>query len=423
MSKLCLSTYLSVLILYKRSKTIKDCNILQGLVRCISTNTEIIEAIEGTITSHIKNGGRNLSLNIRDEIEKYNYQTSDYLGSFMTYVSHLLHPGKTLDIYKTLRYIAMNDNDIDEECIIDPISKTKKSDLNYKGDYISFIAGVFLYVSKLDNDKTAEYASEITKEFCENAVEEYSTLTNVPMNFATPNEMVRDSDIPSQARAFCRKYESYIGLLPLCQIANIVAPHHNHINKMYSEYGDCSNKLQRQIMQEKNIPMINIDSDALYDLIGHFIDDMETLGLASHDKTYIFSKWFASTLDFEKYMPNDINPTIFPLVPSKIIPWQKTSTLSRFIQDYLDYKGTDKALPTPFDWMWYYYDFANCDIELLIFGVNLFIINSCYMIDKPTDNLSEKKERIAMCEPYNLKTLADIHFFALLQLYDTYMCK
>lgn len=423
MSKLCLSTYLNVLALYKSSKTAGQSKILNGLVKSICANPEIIDA---QLTSHIIHGRRNLPQIITDELEEKKYQNPNYLENFKSNVEVYLHPGRIVDICKILKYIALNDDNIDSKSTIDFILQTKKNDINPFERPLDFIAGVFLYVVRLKNDNTQEYASEITENYCKKAIEEYGALSKGNSLSSTENniKIIMDSDIPSQAKSFCRKYEDSIELLSLCQIANIVNPKHNHVNRMYSDYCDCSAELKKQIMSEIACPLIQVDDEfTLYRLLGKFADDIENLGLASKDKTYMFPQYVVKSLSYEELEPLDNDPIIFPIVPSRMFPDKTTSTLSRFIDDYLYYKDTDKALPIPFDWMFYNFNLDNCNLQDLILWLNIFIINCCYKIDKITDNISEKTQSPVIPDICDAKTIEDLHFLALLQLYDTYLCK
>ena len=389
---------------------------MNGLIKSLYPDSETINP---PLVSHIKSGDRNIPRTIRDELQKKNYQNPHYLENFKSNVEYLLDPNKTADIYKTLRYIALTDSSIADDCIIDTISQTRKSNLNFTGNHIEFIAGVFLYVIRLKNDKTQEYASIITNEFCENAVLEFSNLINEPKNTATT--IVLSSDIPSQAKTFCRRHEDCIELLPLCQIANIVNPTHNHVNKMYDEYCDCSETLKKQILKENECPMIHVDDKyALYGLLSRFADDIETMELASKDKTYMFRQYVVRSLDYEKIEPPDINPS-FPIAPSKIMPDRNTSVLSQFIGDYLFYKDKDMniSLPVPLDWMWINLNFESCDEKDLIFWLNLFIVSSCY--DVQAYYKYKKKEFLSIPNIDDTKTIEDLFFLSLLMLYDTYM--
>ncbi len=385
MSKLCLSTYLCILTLYKRSNDTGQFKILNGLIRCVCSNPEIIQP---PLVSHIKKGERNLPRTIRDEIEGTPFPNPHYLDYFKANVEIFLHPGKTNEICQILRYIALNDDEIGDECVIDYISQTKKTDLKYQGDPIDFIAGVFLYVVRLENDKTDRYALEISEEFCKNAIKEYSEKVNNNSDHHTntKDNIHWDSDIPSQAKKFCRDYEDSIELLPLCQIADIVNPSHNHINRMYSEYCNCSDKLKKQIMQDNDCPILNIDSTRdLYHLLYNFSDDIEKLGFASRNKTYMFPQYIVKSLFYEEVELIDPNPAIFPIVPNKLFPNHTKSTLASFLGDYTYYKNTDKAFPIPFDWMWTNLGFAYCKEEALIPWLNLFIIDCCNYINNPMD--------------------------------------
>lgn len=422
MSKLCLSTYLSVLALHNSSKNAGQLKILNGLIKSICTKPE---AIDKELTSHIRHGRRNLPQAIKDNLEEINYQNPHFLENFKSNVEIYLHPGKIIDICKTLRYIALNDDAIDDKSTIDFILQTKKSDLNSIERPLDFIAGVFLYVIRIENDKTKEYASEITKDYCEKAIKEYDILAKRDSSFSNNSiiKIVMDQDIPSQAKSFCRKHEESIELLPLCQIANIVNPGHNHVNKMYSDYCDYSNKLKEQIMKEIECPLIQVDNKiSLYKLLGKFSEEIVDLGLIPQDKEYMFSQYVTKSLDYEKIEPIDINPPIFPIAPSKYFPNHKTSMLSQFIDDYLYYKDKDLGitLPVPFEWMIVNLELLDCPEKDLVHWLNLFVISSCYNIPK---QISNKYESPKLPTLYDVKTIEDLHFLALLMLYDTYLCK
>ena len=416
MNKLCLSTYLSVLTIYRCPQDSGQLRIMNGLIKCLYDNPETINASR---VSHIKSGDSNIPRTIRDEIQKRKYQNPRYLENFKANVEYLLDPNKISDIYKTLRYIALTDEDITDDSIIDYVSQTKKSNLNYTGNRVDFIAGVFLYVIRVKNNKTQKYASLITNEFCENAIKEFSKLEKGPKPYATT--IVLDSDIPSQAKAFCRKYEDSINLLPLCQIANIVNPRHNHVNKIYDEYCDCSDALKVQIMKEINCPMIqSVDKYALYGLLRRFEDDIEKMELSSRDNLYMFSQYVVNSLSFEDE-PVKSDLTFFPIAPSRLFPNHNTSFLSQFINDYLFYKDKDMgvSLPVPLNWMWVNLDFGNCSTKDLIFWLNLFITSSCY--DVQAYFKYDNKEDLNIPNIEDAKTIEDLFFLSLLMLYDTYM--
>ena len=419
MSKLCLSTYLSVLTIYKRNRRTGQFKILNGLIKSICSNPI---PIEKELVSHIKNGRRNLPQVIVDKLEEEHYQNPHYLEFFKSNVEINLDPEKTIDICKVLKYIALRDDRIDDNSVIDNISHDKKSDFKHIGDPISFIAGVFLYVSQFQNDETADYAKEITEDFCVYAINEYTTLLNSkPTCDNEFRNKIIDTDIPSQAKSFCRRYEDSIELLPLCQIANIVNPTHNHVNKMYDEYCACSDALKKQIMKEKDWPIIHAeDKYTLYALLSRFADDIEKMELASKDKTYMFSQYVVKSLYYGELEPMDNNPTFFPIAPCKIMPNRKTSFLSQFIGDYLYYKDKNMgiSLPVPLDWMFVNLNFESCDEKDLIFWLNLFITSSCY--DVQAHFKYENIESLSIPNIGDTKTIEDLFFLSLLMLFVTY---
>lgn len=420
MSKLCLSTYLNVLKIYENPQFSGLNKILNALVNSICITPETIPDYE---VSKIKAGKKNIAGHVMDQILA-NIAAPSYLDNSKRELYPLLNPSKLTDIAKVLAVIIQDDPDIKEDCRIDYVGNTKKNELiNINSNEFDLIAGIFLYVLKCtDNVHTEEFASEINEEFCNRAIEKYDTtyqsLSKENISLGT----LWHSDISSQAKKFCRTYESSIELLPLCQIANIINPDRSHANEMYSTYCDCSEGLRNQIMSDHNIPIIQVDDKYdLYNLLGNFVNDIEKYKLASENKTYAFTQYVPRSLDYKEKTPNSINPPIFPVMPSRILPNRTASFLSQSINDYLYYKDKGGKLPVPFDWMWENLDLATCFEEELIFWLNLFIVSSCY--DIQAQNKTEPKDFIDIPNIEYAKTIEDLHFLALLLLYDTYLNK
>ncbi|WP_026498976.1 hypothetical protein [Butyrivibrio sp. WCD2001] len=422
MSKLCLSTYLSVLKIYENPQGSGARKILNALVESICDKQYNIPAYE---ISKIKNGDKNIAGYIMDDI-KESISNPRYLENAKTRVFPLLNPSKHSDISKTLAIIAMHDDSINNDCVIDCFSGIKKKDITEIKNEFEFILGIFLYIiSSTQNQHTQSYAAEITDQYCNEAIKTYDSLEIK----TTTVEIIMDSDISSQAKSFCRAYEDSINLLPLCQIANIISPSHNHVNKMYSAYCDCSDKLKAQIMKDNNCPIIHVsDVYSLYKLLARYEDDIENLGLASKHNIYMFTQYIAPAINVEEFETIesmeliDPNPPIFPVVPSHILPNYTSSHLSKFIGDYIYYKGTDKELPVPFDWMWNHFNFATCEYADLFRWLNTFIISSYHEIKQPSEIDTELYESPIIPEIYYVKTMEDLHFLAMLTLYSLYSC-
>ena len=418
MSKLCLSTYLNVLKIYENPQMPGLNNILKALVNSICNTPQDIPDYE---ISKIKKGKKNISDYVMRQILA-NIATPSYLDNTKRELYHLLNPSKLADIAKVLAVIIQEDSDINEDCKIDYVGSTKKNELaNISTKEFDLIAGIFLYVLQCtDNVHTEKFASEITEEFCHNAIEKYNTSNQTLPKEKTIRGTLWPADIPSAAKKFCRTYENCIELLPLCQIANIVNPDRSHINEMYSAYCDCCEELKNQIMSEHDIPMIQVDDkNDLYNLLCAFVKDIEKLGLASKNKTYSFTQYVPRSLDYKEKIPKSINPPIFPIMPSRYLPNRDRSFLSQSIYDYLCYKDKGTNFPVPFDWMWENLNFASCPEEDLIFGLNLFIVSSCY--DIQAQDKVEPKVFIDIPNIECASTIEDLHFLALLLLYDTYL--
>lgn len=173
-------------------------------------------------------------------------------------------------------------------------------------------------------------------------------------------------------------------------------------------------------MSDHNIPMIQVeDKYVLYNLLGNFTADIEKYGLSSNDKSYMFAQYVPRSLEYEAVNPILIDLPIFPIKPTHFLQNRTTSYLSQFVNDYLFYKDKDKDFPIPFDWMWENLTFATCSTEDLIIWLNLFIASSCYDIQAQNKTMSKDVLNIPSLEYAN--TIEDLHFLALLLLYDTYL--
>ena len=420
MSKLCLSTYLNVLKIYENPQFSGLNKILNALINSICITPETIPDYE---VSKIKAGKKNIAGYVMDKIPA-NIDSTSYLDNAKRTLYRLLNPSKLNDIAKVLAVIIQEDPDIKEDCRIDYVGNTKKNGLtNINNNEFDLITGIFLYILKCtDNVHTEKYASEITIEFCNSAIEKYEltiqSLSKENISVGT----IWLSDCPSQAKKFCRTYEDSIELLPLCQIANIINPDRSHANEMYSTYCDCSEELRNQIMSDHNIPIIQVDYKYdLYSLLGNFVNDFKKYKFASENKTYVFTQYVPRSVDYKEKTPNSINPPIFPVMPSRILPNRTTSFLSQSVNDYLYYKDKGGKFPVPFDWMWESLNLATCFEEELIFWLNLFIVSSCY--DIQAQNKTDQKDCIDIPNIEYAKTIEDLHFLALLLLYDTYLNK
>lgn len=121
-------------------------------------------------------------------------------------------------------------------------------------------------------------------------------------------------------------------------------------------------------------------------------------------------------MDYKEKTPSSIDPPIFPIIPSRLLPNRTTSFLSQSVNDYIYCKDKGGNLPVPFDWMWENLNLATYFEEELIFWLNLFIVSSCY--DIQVQNKTEPKDFITIPDIGYANTIEDLHYLALLLLYD-----
>lgn len=417
MSRLLFCTYLRALKNYKSPSITRQDDIVNALFLCASTNTTY-EVSEQDASKYFRGRLKVPSEDILQNVKDTSITNPfDYLERFSNDITgKIINSSQITNLGKVLAYIILNDDSIESTQIIDYISNTTKKDLPNIEYSTKFLAGVLLFT--LDcrgdmNDNSNVFATEITNAFCSNAL-------------IAIDKLIDDSRKPilsSDAKKFCHKYKKSIDLLPLCQIASLFDYQYELINPMYIDYCELDESDQHAIMNVYNYPLITINSaEEFNDAVDLFIKDIESTNLSSEGKTYCIRDYLDSSLNYGDYIPDEKYYDIYPCRCSAPF-FRNNSTLDQFVDDYLfisEHK-LDDSFPIPFDWIWDYFDFGNCNIKLLLSQLNLFIINSCASLRRYSKNLSSNPHLSISYNVENVKTLEDLHFLALLRLYETYL--
>lgn len=417
MSRLYFSTFLKVLKKYMSPQESGQKRIANALFTSICNEPISFSA---TDVNRMLSGKRGFTRDVNGKLSEIEFVPPYYYDNFISKAFPLLNRQEISNIVKVLSIIVYEDETIKNGDIVDYITGTTKENIWYITDKAKFIAGIFIFTIRCrKNVHTEIYSNEINDEFFEASLIKYDRLAKLKNNQDSKN-----SDDKSQANAFLQTYEDSIELLPLCQIANIVNPGHNYVNQMYSDYCKCNNDTQKQIMDSIDCSLIEgIGKFELYNLVHRFADDAENADLLSKGK-YAISQYFLESLEYDEYKLEDPDPTYFPTIPLRVIPNRTTSNLYSFILNYIDYKNTNQRLPIPFDWMWDTFNYSNrskCPTEKIVYGINLFIISSCQLINSMSLNDMQRKNWVNIPNVNYVKTIEDLHLLALLVLYDVYM--
>lgn len=269
--------------------------------------------------------------------------------------------------------------------------------------------------SESSNNATRETSDSNSYEFVINETE---------INYEKELEKISNSNIDI-ARNFCIDYEDEIELLPLCQVAFSLKPRHKHIRKMYTEYIRLNEEARKAIMYMNEIPIYDFEKEWQYDLLGYFVKDVEKYKLSDRDMFYDGGKYFHNASKYPSYSIEDPDPFIFPATPN-FRPKGPVGNLMNYIDEYIFYQGNKEAMKyvgePPLAWMIYNLDLLECPEDDMMFWMNLFVYSACHVLVRYTKNPSRKYNSFYVPNLYELKTLEDYYYAALLSLYETYCC-
>ena len=419
MSKLCLGTLLTA---------IKKCAIKKGFVQsrvfgemfdCLGCKRDIDPSFIG----HIVRGAKNPPAELLDNINNMDQDDYSKIVTCFDGISSRIDANKMELFGKIIKKIADGDSDIKDETIVDLVNGTKKKDLPGKLDNLSsFIAGIYIYVIKYtDNKGKTECVKEIDDRFIAEILA--ANTYNAIVEFDVPDES-SDEKTEILAKSFLIKHEKEIELVPLCQIAFVYKPHHQHVRSMYTEYSVLPYSVRKYILEQCEAEYL-IEGDLHYsDGLQYFLDDLKTYNLSSDRFAYMFGQYLYRAFEYYSDCKIDKYDTcsFIRLYNPPNSPWLMSthSNMNQYIDDYLwmkDNKIDAKAM-IPMDYLWYEKNFGDCDEEELTFWLCRFIIDACnnlfYRIKTSDFPYSFPEDRCA-------ETQEDLFYCALLSLHNHYL--
>lgn len=233
-----------------------------------------------------------------------------------------------------------------------------------------------------------------------------------------------DEKVIDEARRFCIKHCKKKELFPLCQIAMYLKPMESHYAEIYNDYVMLDKRTQRAVMKLNEIPMFSFEQGWEYKYISMFDEDIKELGLVDFDVFYEGGKWFHKIIEYPDLIPYEMNPVIFPIVKSKYTFNREYGFLLTYIDEFLYYKDKPEKhkyveIP-PLNYLWEVKELASCDENEMVFWINLFVYNACFVI--PREYKRKEPQSIVFHAP-NIKSLTtyeDLYYAALMVLYDIY---
>ena len=403
------------------------------------------EEISNEAASHIIQGVKNPSIYVKDVIADYSSDSYPNLVAFFrNNIVNLIKENDRNHVRDALILMIQEDPEIEEDTIVELISKIKKRDLSNKADDLdTFLAGTFLYALKNTTNKTGgkvkDFAQEYLKRVREgakpintghnvNATEEEANLKQeMPMSGSTNREidLIKES-IESEAAVFCMNYEDKRDYIALCQIVSFTNPLKKHYRKMYNDFCLSKKSVRNRILELNEVKVINIyEKDWWEGYIALFLNDYKEYGLGDDKYAYSIGQYFPRLLNYgdapvEQYLQYYIRPQVeTPLMKS--LPNFKYD-ISGFINEYMRSRKLEKYkddLEPPMDFLWRELNFAECDELTLSASLALFIIGACSSM--PLKN-EDKNGFLVYSGPglHELETAEDLFYMTLLTLYETY---
>lgn len=194
---------------------------------------------------------------------------------------------------------------------------------------------------------------------------------------ATPNE----ADM-IEARKFILRHEKEKSLIPLCQIAFLYNPTHNHVRSMYTEFCLLPFNIRKLILDQCGIiNMIDMNELRWMEGLSLLINDLKEYDLSTDRYIYLVGQYFVKGYNYAAHSINKYNEYSFDrLIVSKAnrsIPRALKSSINSYIDDYLFLKDRSetRGVVRPLDYMVLSQDLTNCDEETLIFWLCRFVID------------------------------------------------
>lgn len=424
MSKLCMGTYL--MILYKmKASGCKQKELVGSIMH--SRDPQFNEEDNSQI-SHIIHGDINPPNEVRQNVnwltDEAHLELVDY---FKTDVISLLNPNKYQIIRLALIEIIFEDESIEEDTVVNIISKTKKADLQEDNSPLErFLAGIFLYVLQFtDNTGTRKYVDEINNEFFKNL-----HTIKVKKNRPVLNNKYLEGDM-QKAKEFCRKHEKEIELLPLCQIAVSIDPLHMFVREMYNAFNMCDEETQNLIIALcKQRKLVFDNPDWICCAFEKYREKLKEYKLTKEEYFYDNETYFFLAYNrYSEYRIDDINPYIFKRLfeakNAKAIAPKFKSSIGFYIDDYLWIKVhyPRKRPKPPLDYMWDVLDLSVAPEEDIAFWMCRFIIDSCGCFVPGVDCSAKIYDEVNLQNvslgdsEHLLNTMEDMYLYALLELY------
>ena len=421
MSKLCLGTYLTILVRYKS----KSCTQKRLVGTIMHFHSNQFDETDDSLRSNLVAGRKNPPDYVVED--GLSYTSNNYpklISHFTEEVIPLIDQNKMPVLMEALYKLIENDDETNDECKVDVITPITKKDIREKSVAEDvFLAGVFLYVLKSNDNSNAEKnVHELNEKFFSQIEKRMGKSRK---NAGLVPSKNKDS-IYREAQEFCITYEKEIGLLPLCQIASFIDPLHNFVRPMYTAFCKCNKTIRKKILELKKFSVMSFsDSDWINKSIKMFDEKTHEKQLCSVSFLYDGAKYFHRGFNEYSNYRVEFDPLVFTRLNKQvsiIVSNDEKCSLDTTIRDYLEMETPKGEINPPLDEVWAYCSHVDTMEYDVTFWVSMMIITTCkYLYDRVIDLSKPYEEDITDISLGDseclIETQEDMYLYALLELY------
>lgn len=228
------------------------------------------------------------------------------------------------------------------------------------------------------------------------------------------------------AREFLINHEKEKPLIPLCQIALLYSPTHQHIRPMYNEFLLLHESVQTHILKACGVEEIGkIESLHTNEALDLFCKDLEDYRLSSRSNLYLFNQYLNRTVRFYSNREIDAyNIYSFRRLNDSIyfaFDCAKKTSLDNYIDDYLWLKENDSSFEAspPMDYLVGEKNLRGCDEFDLTFWLCRFVIDVCANL---YHRIASEEFDCSYINDQYAETQEDLYYCVLFALYNLYRC-
>ena len=236
-------------------------------------------------------------------------------------------------------------------------------------------------------------------------------------------EKAQKAALAETARVFLIDNDDEVDYLPLAALAAKLKLKRKHCRNITTRFMRCSEKQQREILCQANIPDIQLSMDEVWAALESLQSDLDKYEFRRYI-LYDGAKYLHRAFErWSEVEVNDINPYIFENIESREwhgtqseIPWYVTShsaTLSDYMWSYMHaQKQNRQQITPPVDMVFQQCNLGSCDEQKVTFWTMRIIIDACHTFSDISrcDDLDESL----------IQTQEDMYYYTLATLCTAY---